>query len=464
MKNKILNNVLNNFKNIYFIGIGGSGMIGLVQILKQLNLNISGSDINESDPLNLAKSLGVDITLNQTSQNIQNKNPDLIIYTSAILENNAELIQAKQSQKPIMERSELLGKITKCFSNCICVSGTHGKTTTTAMITEILNRCHLNPSAIIGGNLKSINGYGKIGNKNILICEACEFNNHFLKLSPTHCVILNIDRDHMEFFKTVKNLKNSFKQFCNNTKNCIVYYGDDENTTSVIKAANNFNKTCISFGFGENNTFKAENLIKLKPTQTQFNVRFQGHKLNQIFELNIPGKHNIINALAAISMCHNLGINFNQIADGLKYFKGVKRRFEIVGQVNGITVVDDYAHHPKEIMATLKTAKNFGFNKIWAIHQPFTYSRTHMLLNAFAEALKIADEVILTEILGSREENITGIKSKHLADKIAGSKVFQTQKEAADYVLQHAKPGDLVITMGCGDIYKCARIIVFGKY
>ena len=462
MRGKILNNVLSSINNVHFIGIGGSGMIGLVQVLHQLNIKISGSDLNESDPVRLAQSLGIKVPLEQHAGNI--KNPDLIIYTSAILKNNPELIQALKINKPIMERSDLLGKITNCFSQCICISGTHGKTTTTAMITEILKHAKIDPSAIIGGNLKSINGYGTIGKNDLLVCEACEFNNHFLKLFPTHSVILNIDKDHMEFFKTVDNLKNSFKKFCDKTTQCIVYFGDDTNIKEIIKILNTQNKKLISFGLNSENDFSAENIKQTHSGCFKFNLKFKGKLIDQSFELQIPVQHNVLNALAAIAMCYTFKINFQQIAEGLNIFKGVKRRFELIGKINGITVVDDYAHHPSEIMATLKAAKNFGFKNIWAIHQPFTYSRTQMFLNLFADALKLADKVILTKILGSREKNLTGIKSEHLAEKIPNSKVFQTQKEAASYVLEHAKPGDLVLTLGCGDIYKCARMIVFGKF
>lgn len=462
MKNKILKKVLNNVHNAHFIGIGGSGMIGLVQILKQLNLNISGSDVNESDPIKLATSLNIPITLTQSKQNI--KHPDLIVYTSALLENNEELLQAKQTNIPLMERSELLGKITNCFSKCVCVSGTHGKTTTTALITEILKNAKIDLSAVIGGNLKSIHGYGVLGNDDIIVVEACEFKNHFLKLFPTHSIILNIDQDHMDFFKTPENLKNSFKQFCNQTTNCVMYFGDDTNIQNVISSSNSTGKNFISFGFNNNNTFKAENVTQKSPSHFTFNIKFKQKPIKQIFELNIPGSHNIINALAAIATCHELGLDFQQIAEGLKNFQGVKRRFEVIGKINGITIVDDYAHHPNEIMATLKAAKNFGFKKIWAVHQPFTYSRTKLFLNEFANALKLADNVVLTKILGSRETNTSKIKSENLAEKIAGSKVFQTQEEAAKYVLKNANDGDLVITMGCGDIYKCARMMAFGKF
>lgn len=456
------NEVLQGVKRVHFIGIGGSGMICLVQILHKLGFEISGSDVNESDPVKLARSFGVDVAMNQVAENI--KNPDLIIYTDAVLPNNPELKKAKQSGVPMVERSELLGKLSECFSRCINISGTHGKTTTTGMVTEILQHSGIDLSAVIGGNLKSIGGYGKIGADDLFVCEACEFADHFLKLKSTHSVILNIESDHMEYFKTFENLKNSFKQFCEKTTQCLVYYGDSDEVLSVVEESNFKGQEKISFGFKNSNSLIAKNVEKLAADRFRFEISFLKKPVDEVFEISIPGQHNVLNALAAIAIGHSLGLDFHTIAQGLKKFRGVKRRFEIIGKINGITVADDYAHHPSEVMATLKAAKNFGFKKIWAIHQPFTFSRTKMFLNEFADALKIADRVVLTEILGSREENSIGIKSEHLAEKIEGSCCFKTQEEAAKYVLENAQPGDLAITLGCGDIYKCANIMVFGSY
>ncbi len=465
MQNKLLSSeLLSGTQNIHFIGIGGSGMIGLVQILNQLGLKITGSDVNDSDPIHLAKSIGIEIALKQIPQNI--KNPDLIIYTSAILQNNPELLKAKNSKIRLVERNDLLGSLSGQFENCVCISGTHGKTTTTGMVIEILKQKGIDLSALIGGNLKSIGGYGRIGHDDIFVCEACEFENHFLKLRPSHSIVLNIDYDHMEFFKTIENLKNSFKQFCDITTKCIIFCGDDENVKSAInpKALQEKNKTAISFGISKNNNFFAKNIKQISPNCIKFNLVHNNKEIDQPFQIFVPGKHNILNALAAIALSHSFKISFAEIAAGLKKFRGVKRRFEIIGKINGITVVDDYAHHPNEITATLKAAKNFGYGNIWAIHQPFTYSRTQMFLNAFAQALQIADHVILTPILGSREKNLTGITSQHLAEKIKGCVCLPTQQEAAEFVIKNAKPGDLAITLGCGDIYKCAKIMVFGKY
>ncbi len=460
--NKLIKNFLPNEQKVHFIGIGGSGMIGLVEIVNQLGVKITGSDVNESDPVKLAQSLGIDVSLNQVAQNIND--PDLIVYTSAVLANNPELLKAQTSKIPLVERSELLGALTNCFSRCVNVSGTHGKTTTTSMVVEILKHSGIDLSFIIGGKLKSANCYGKLGADDLIVCEACEFANHFLKLKSTHSVILNIEPDHMEFFKTLDNLKNSFIQFCNQTSNCVVYCGDDEVILDVVKRSNLQDKQSFSFGFKSNNDFIATNIEQLEANHFKFNIKCFNKPVDEVFEFFAAGEHNVLNALAAIAVCFSFGINFKTIAEGLRKFKGVKRRFDFIGKVKGITVVDDYAHHPSEIMATLKAAKNFGFRKIWAIHQPFTYSRTRMFLDSFAEALEIADRVVLTKILGSREENIYQIKSEHLAKKIKGSVVCQTQEEAAKFVLDNACPGDLAITLGCGDIYKCAQIMVNGYY
>ena len=456
---KLNDNLLQGVKKVHFIGIGGSGMFPIVQILNQKGFKITGSDNNESDIVKMVRNLGIEVNMQQKAENI--KDADLIIYTSAILEDNPELISAKQSGIKTIERNDMLNYLTNQYSNCICVSGTHGKTTTTSMLTQILLDASMDPSAFIGGKLKSIDGYARIGKSQIMTCEACEYSNHFLKLNPDISIVLNIDNDHMEFFKTMENVKKSYRKFCEKTRKTVIYNGDDKNVVEVISS---LDKKTISFGFSPTNDYYPTNITKISGMRTKFSICKGDSIILKDLEIFVPGKHNILNAVAAIVAAMEVKTPIEDIPKGLANFKGAGRRFEFIGEINGITVADDYAHHPTEISVTLQAAKECGFNKVWAVHQPFTYSRTKMLIDEFAEALSIADHVVLTEIMGSREKNTLGIYSKDLASKIDGCKWVTTQNEVAEYVLNNAKSGDLVITLGCGDIYKCAKIMVFGKY
>ena len=456
---KVNTGLLDGVKTVHFIGIGGSGMFPLVQILYKKGLKITGSDNNESDILKMVRNLGIKVDMNQKAENI--KNVDLIIYTSAVFEDNPELVAAKKSGIKTIERNDLLGYLTTLYSDCVCVCGTHGKTTTTSMLTQILLDSDLDPSAVIGGKLKSIDSYARLGNSQIMVCEACEYANHFLKLAPDISIVLNIDNDHMEYFKTVENLKRSFGKFLNQTKKTIIYNGDDPDVAGVVSPVN---KKCISFGFLSTNDYYPVNISKISGTRTKFSICHQEKIVAKDIEIFVPGRHNILNAVAAAAAAFELKASVGGILKGLFNFRGVGRRFEFIGEKDGITIVDDYAHHPTEICATLKAAKECGFKKVWAVHQPFTYSRTKMLMNEFAEALSIADKVVLTEIMGSREKNTFGVYVKDLAEKIDGCVWFKTQIEAAKYILENADSGDLVVTLGCGDIYKCAKIMAFGKY
>lgn len=440
---------------VHFIGIGGSGMFPIVQILHSKGYYIQGSDNNPSDIVNMVENLGIKVFMGQKADNI--KDVDLIVYSAAIMEDNPELIFAKESGILTVERSVMLGEITKQYANAICVCGTHGKTTATSMITQILFDAGIDPTAVIGGKLPAINGYGRAGSSDIMVCESCEFVNTFLQLDPDITLLLNIDEDHMEYFKTMDNLVNSFSKFSKMTSKKIFANGDDE---YVAKAIDGVIVTVITFGFGESNDYYPKNIKYHDGIKTSFELYHKTENLGEI-ALSVPGLHNVLNAVGACAVCLDQGATFEQLRAGLVAFKGASRRFEIVLENNskGITIVDDYAHHPAEIEVTLEGAKKLNFKRVIAVHQPFTYSRTKLHLDGFAKALDIADLTVLTEIMGSREKNIDGIYSKDLADKIDNAVWFTTFDEVADYVVSIAKEGDLIITMGCGDIYKVARII-----
>ncbi|MCM1507565.1 MAG: UDP-N-acetylmuramate--L-alanine ligase [Ruminococcus flavefaciens] len=461
-------NILKNKKHIHFIGIGGSGMYPLAQILHSQGYFLTGSDNNETETLEAVRKMGIEVFIGQRAENI--KGADLIIHTAAIMEDNPELMEARKSGVPVLERAELLGIITGWYNNAVCVSGTHGKTTATSMITQILYTAGTDLSAYIGGKLPCINGSGIAGKSDILVCESCEFEDHFLKLSPDISVILNIDADHLDYFGTLENVIASFRKFAGMTSKVLIVNGDDENT---LKAVDGLDKKIITFGLSSKNDWYADNIKKISGLETQFDVYHSGEYVVTI-NLHVAGNHNILNAVASVAVVNELGISPENCRKGLGDFRGAKRRFEKLGYEKGITVVDDYAHHPTELEATLTSAMGMGFNKVWAVFQPFTFSRTQILLDDFARVLQIPDHAVLTDIFGSREKNTFGIFTRHLAEKIPDCIWFPQDETAewtderkyfnfgqiCDYICENAKEGDLVITLGCGDAYKIAKMIL----
>lgn len=443
--------ILDSVKKIHMIGIGGSGMCPLAEILHTKGYILSGSDNNISDPLKRVMDLGINVSMGHKSENV--KGAELVVYSAAISQDNPELVFAREHGIPTMERSHLLGALTRRFDNVIGVCGTHGKTTTTSMITQIFVLNNLDPTAVIGGKLPLINSNGIAGNSENMICESCEFVDTFLQLSPDIAVLLNIDNDHLDYFKTMDNLVLSFHKFVSMAKKIFVN-GDDELS---LKATQETNAEIIKFGFEHTNDFYADNLSSTK-FGFSFDV-FKDGELKTRIDLNIPGKHNVLNALAAFAVSYVQGVSPENIADALLKFKGAGRRFEFWGEFNGFVLADDYAHHPTEIKATLTAAKALDYKKVIAVFQPFTFSRTALLLNEFIEALKIADEVILMPIMGSRETNIYGISSEDIKSGLNNCVIEETFESVADRVLTTASKGDLVITMGGGDIYKSDKII-----
>lgn len=430
-------------------------MYPLAQILHTQGYYLTGSDNNETATLDAVRKMGIPVFLGHDPKNLEGA--DLVVHTAAIMADNPELCAAKASGVMTVERSELLGLVTSWYSKAFCVSGTHGKTTTTSMLTLILLAAGIDISAVIGGKLKNIGGSGRAGESEYMVCEACEFVDTFLKLFPNISVILNIDRDHMDYFKTMENLKLSFSKFCKKTTDMIIANGDDENTMESVRNSGSEARV-ITFGKTAGNDFYAENIEVVSDFHTEFDLIHKGEKLCRL-TIHVPGIHNVYNAVAACAAAFSAGIPVEALRDGLLSYNGTIRRFERIAEVNGITVADDYAHHPAEVAVTLATAKKMSFRRVWAVHQPFTYSRTAMLLCEFAEALALADRVVLTEIMGSREKNTYNIYAKDLAEKIDGCVWYSTFEEVARYVADNAQPGDLVITLGCGDVYKVAEML-----
>lgn len=445
--------LLNEIKRIHFIGIGGSGMCPIAEIMMSEGFEISGSDMNEGETLDKMKGYGIPVYMGHAAENI--KGAELVVYSAAVKETNPERKAAVEQGIPCIERSVMLGVVCRRYKRSIAVSGTHGKTSTTAMLSQILIGSGFDPSAIIGGKLPFIGGNSYVGQSDIIVCEACEYVDTFLQLNPFISIILNIDADHLDYFKNLDNIKKSFNQFSKQTTGLLVINGDDQNTLDAVE---DVEIEKITFGFGESCDYRAVNVSADKGVHEQYDLLYKGEKLTSI-KLIVPGRHNIYNSLAAAATAHYLGATPNEISENLHKFGGVHRRFEILGTPCGITVADDFAHHPTELTATLNAAMQMGFNKVWAVFQPHTFSRTAMLLDDFAEALKIPDVAIVSEILPVRETNTYNIYATDLTAKIPGSVYRKTFEEITDYVCENAKDGDLILTMGGGNVYMCANMI-----
>ena len=450
-----IDKLLETVKRIHFIGIGGAGMCPLAEILHSKGYSLSGSDNNETDTLQRIRNLGIPVVLGQKAENIGDA--EMVVFTAALLPDNPELVAAREMCVPTFERSKLFGAITRKFGSCIGVSGTHGKTTATSMLTQILLKCDVDTSAVIGGKLPLIGANGRVGTEDLLVCEACEFANTFLDLSPSCVLLLNVDADHLEFFKSMDNLIAAFGKFCSLARDTVIFNGDDEKSRTAVNMSGA--KKLITFGMSSDNDWYPENITYVRGAFPSFDCMYKGENMGRV-SLNVPGEHNIINSLAAISAAVYYGVDAKKAIEAVGTFGGAGRRFEILGSFDGITIADDYAHHPAELKVTLEAAMKMEYKRVWAVFQPFTFSRTYMLLDDFADVLAIADKVVLTEIMGSREINTYDIHTKQLADKIEGSVWFDSFDTIAQYLYDNVSSGDLVITLGCGDVYKIAKKLI----
>ena len=445
---------LKGIKNIYFIGIGGSGMFPLAHILKEKGFNVSGSDIYESDTLRKVRDLGIKVYMKHEKSNVEGQ--DLVVFSAAIKETNPEIVAAKEAAIPIIERSVMLGLVFNKYKNGVGVSGTHGKTTTTSMISSVLIDADKDPSCVIGATLKKIGGNSRIGDSDIIVAEACEYVDSFLQLNPKISVINNIEADKLDYVKTLDNIIVSFNKYARQTSGTVIANGDNQN---VIKAVEDISAKTIYFGLGANNDYYAANIKFGKLQNAEFDI-MNGNNVVAHINLKVPGEHNIYNALAAYVACNELGVETEKFEKSIQNFRGAHRRFELLLEKNGITVVDDFAHHPTEIRTTLEAASKMGFDRVWAIFQPHTFSRTYMFKEEFVKALSIADEVIVSDILPVREVNTYGIESTDLTCKIPNSHYIPDFEGIRDFIKDNAKSGDLIITLGGGNVYKCANMIV----
>lgn len=439
--------------HIHFIGIGGISMSGLAEILLEEHFTVSGSDAKESDLTRHLEHMGVQIFYGQKAKNIID-GIDLVVYTAAISETNPEFARAKEVGLPMLSRAELLGQIMDNYKQSIAVAGTHGKTTTTSMISQILLQAKCDPTISVGGILKAIDGNLRVGKSDVFITEACEYTNSFLNFRPKYSIILNVEAEHLDFFKDIQDIRHSFHLFAKNTleNGAIIINGDIEHYEELVK---DLAPAVLTFGKTANSDFYPENITFNEKACATYDAMFRGEKLMTV-SLNVPGMHNVTNSLAAIALAKDLKISDESILAGLSAFGGADRRFQYKGCVDGVTIIDDYAHHPTEIRATLTAAEKYPHKRLVLVFQPHTYSRTKAFLDDFADVLSMADVVVLADIYAAREKNTIGISSKDILTKLEekGTECyyFPSFSEIENFLLENCVNGDLLITMGAGDI------------
>lgn len=428
-------------------------MSGLAEILLNNNYTVSGSDAKSSKITEKLKDKGAEIYIGHDENNI--KDVDLIVYTAAISSDNPEIVFAKENKIPLMDRAEFLGKIMLGHKYNIAVAGTHGKTTTTSMVSHIALEAKVNPTILVGGELDIINGNVLANNSDYFITEACEYKASFLKFHPYIGIILNIDEDHLDYYRDLNHIKDTFREFVMLIPHdgYIVANADDKDVMDVI---NGCDCTPLTYGI-ENGEFKAKN-IEYSPTGCGIYDLYRNDKKLYTIELNVPGEHNILNSLSAICTAIALDLSIESIKDGLFNFRGTHRRFELKGSVDGVNVIDDYAHHPVEIIATLKAVENFPHNELYVIFQPHTYTRTITLFNDFVKAFDNVDHLILADIYAAREKDTGVVSSQMLADAISKRgiecKNIHDSEEIIQYLKSNTKSGDLIMTIGAGDVNK----------
>ena len=453
---------LKKYKNIHMIGIGGVSMSGIAEILLNWGFNVTGSDCSDSETVEILLKKGIKVTIGHNIEDV--KNSDVVVYSAAIKQDDPEMVEAKRLNIPTIERADFLGEITKCYKDTICISGTHGKTTTTSMVSLCFVEANLDPSIQVGAYLKPIEGNYRVGNSEHFIIEACEYVESFLKFSPRAEIILNIDNDHLDYFKTFENIKNAFikdvKLLPDN--GYLILNGDDSNCLDLQQYTN---AKIITYGITNKNTnFFAVNIVFDNDGFAEFDV-YHNDEFYDRFKLHVPGMHNVLNALACISICNEYKISKDNIKTALLKFRGAHRRFEYKGKIKGIaSVYDDYAHHPTEIVATAKSLMNKKYNESWVVFQPHTYSRTKTLLNDFARALLNFDHIIILDIYAARETNTYHISSKDLVDKINASGkhalYISDFDECAKYLKDNVKENDIVMTIGAGTVTNIGPMIV----
>ena len=440
----------------HLIGVGGVSMSPLAEVLAEAGLVITGSDMNEGANVAHLRSLGIPVFIGHRAENIP-ADAEFVVRTAAVHDENPEIVEAHRRGLPVFERTQAWGAIMKDYRNSLCISGTHGKTTTTSMCTHILMAAERDPTVMIGGTLPLLNAGHRVGRGNTIIMEACEYYNSFLSFHPTVAVILNIEADHLDFFKDLADVQHSFREFALRTPEdgCVVANAEDANTMEALRGVP---RRIITFGLTDKADVYAEN-IQFVGANSSFDIMYKGRKFTDV-TLHVPGMHNVKNALAATAASICLGIRPNAVKYGLAGFNGAGRRFEFKGKYNGADVYDDYAHHPGELKALLDTVETLNYKRSIVVFQPHTYSRTAALFDDFVTQLKRPDVLFLAEIYAAREKNTIGISSANLAAKIDGARFFPTFDGLEAALRETLEPGDIVLTVGAGNVYKIGEDIL----
>ncbi len=453
-----------NFKqpvHVHVIGIGGISMSGLAEILLKEDFRISGSDNKESALTDHLTNLGATIFYGQKASNII-PGIDVVVYTAAIHDDNEEYQEAVNQGLPMLSRAELLGQLMTNYNTSVAVAGTHGKTTTTSMLSHILLSGEKDPTISVGGILKAIGGNIRVGGPEVFVTEACEYTNSFLHFFPKIGIILNIDADHLDFFKDLDDIRRSFCKFAGliPANGTLIINGEIPNLSEITDG---LECRIITYGNDPAFDYSAARISHDELGEASFDLVRHGETIDRI-SLSVSGDHNVSNALASIAAADLLDVSLAAMKDGLKDFHGTDRRFEYKGEVHGITVIDDYAHHPTEINASLTAARNYPHREIWCIFQPHTYTRTKMLFQEFVDALSHTDHIILAEIYAARETDTLGISSKDIADALnrrgCDAYYFPTFNEIQDFCMEKCQKGDLLITMGAGDVVNIGEALL----
>ncbi len=443
-----LQNYIQPGKRVHLVGIGGVSMRPLGLVLQGMGLQVSGSDMNASVSTDELMAKGITVHIGHRAENIAGA--ECIIRTAAVHNDNPEISAARAAGIPVFERAQAWGVIMRSYENAVCVSGTHGKTTTTSMVAHILMAAQMDPTVMIGGYLPLLKAGHRVGNGNTILLESCEYCDSFLNFFPTLAVILNIEADHLDYFKDLADVEKSFRQFAELSTHGILANGDDENTVQTLDGLN-----YVNFGLKENNRIRAVNIFE---DWRSFDVVCDGEVYCHL-ELPVYGHHNTLNALAAAGTAWMLGISGEAVARGLAGFTGAGRRMEFKGTFHGADVYDDYAHHPGELKATVEAVRAMGYKRVIFAFQPHTYTRTHALFGEFVEQLKKPDIVILAEIYAARERNSIGISSRDLQYRLPGSLYCATLPEVTAVLRELAQPGDVILTVGAGDIYRAGEAL-----
>jgi len=449
MKKSDISAYLTPGHRVHLVGIGGVSMRPLGLVLKGMGLEVTGSDMSASLSTEELIEKGIHVAIGHRAENIEGAN--CVIRTAAVHNDNPEIAAARSAGIPVFERAQAWGQIMKSYKNAICISGTHGKTTTTSLMTHILMEAQMDPTVMIGGYLPLLHAGHRVGKGDTIVLESCEYCDSFLNFFPTLAVVLNVEADHLDYFKDLQAIEKSFHKFAEMATFGVAANGDDPHTVEALQDID-----YVSFGLGEQNRVRAVNISE---DWRHFDVMCDG-KIYCHADMGVMGRHNVMNTLGAATVAWMLGIPAEAVSRGIAAFHGASRRMEFKGTYNGADVYDDYAHHPDELRATLETARAMGNRRLVVAFQPHTYSRTMALFDDFVRELSVPDLLILSEIYAARERNTTGISSADLAEKIPGAVFCETLPEVTAYLRDHVQPDDIVITIGAGDIFRAGEALL----